>query len=105
MVVTASATFSCPITTQFGYHLQANAKTLKGSSHPDRNAQFEYIDRKVRRFLRQGQPVISVDTKKKELVGDFKNGGRELRLKETRSRCGSMTSYSRVGTGHSVWRL
>jgi Rhodopirellula transposase. len=66
---------------ELGYSLQANAKTLEGSSHPDRNAQFEHIDRKVRRFLRQGQPVISVDTKKKELVGDFKNGGRELRLK------------------------
>jgi transposase len=66
---------------ELGYSLQANAKTLEGSSHPDRNAQFEHIHRKVRRFLRQGQPVISVDTKKKELVGDFKNGGRELRLK------------------------
>src|SRR5260370_3193498 len=65
---------------ELGYSLQANAKTLEGSSHPDRNAQFEHIRRKVRRFLRQGQPVISVDTKKKELVGDFKNGGRELRL-------------------------
>jgi hypothetical protein len=64
---------------ELGYSLQANAKTLEGSSHPDRNAQFEHIDRKVRRFLRQAQPVISVDTKKKELVGDFKNGGRELR--------------------------
>ena len=66
---------------ELGYSLQANAKTLEGSSHPDRNAQFEHIHRKVRRFLRQRQPVISVDTKKKELVGDFKNGGRELRLK------------------------
>ena len=66
---------------ELGYSLQANAKTLEGSSHPDRNAQFEHIHRKVRRFLRQGQPVISVDTKKKELVGDFKNPGRELRLK------------------------
>src|ERR1700739_1721545 len=66
---------------ELGYSLQANAKTLEGSSHPDRNAQFEYIHRKVRRFLKQGQPVISVDTKKKELVGDFKNVGRELRRK------------------------
>ena len=66
---------------ELGYSLQANAKTLEGSSHADRNAQFEHIHRKVRRFLRQGQPVISVDTKKKELVGDFKNPGRELRLK------------------------
>jgi len=62
-----------------GYSLQANAKTIEGASHPDRNAQFEYINRRVRQFLGQGEPVISVDTKKKELVGDFKNGGRELR--------------------------
>src|SRR5258708_29945208 len=66
---------------ELGYSLQANAKTLEGSSHPDRNAQFEHIHRKVRRFLRQGQPVISGDTKTKELVGDFKNGGRRLRFK------------------------
>jgi hypothetical protein len=60
-----------------GYSLQANRKTREGSSHPDRNAQFEHIARKVRSFQRRGQPVISVDTKKKELVGDFKNAGRE----------------------------
>jgi hypothetical protein len=63
------------------YSLQANAKTREGRSHPDRNAQFEHIHAKVQGFLSQGQPVISVDTKKKELVGDFKNGGRELRPK------------------------
>jgi hypothetical protein len=51
---------------ELGYSLQANAKTLEGSSHPDRNAQFEHIHRKVQRLLKQGQPVISVDTKKKE---------------------------------------
>jgi len=60
-----------------GYRLQANRKTREGSSHPDRDAQFEYLNRRVERFLRRGRPVISVDTKKKELVGDFKNGGRE----------------------------
>jgi hypothetical protein len=59
------------------YSLQSNRKTREGSSHPDRNAQFEHIARKVRSFQRRGQPVISVDTKKKELVGDFKNAGRE----------------------------
>jgi Rhodopirellula transposase DDE domain len=59
------------------YSLQANRKTRDGSSHPDRNAQFEHIASKVRSFQRRGQPVISVDTKKKELVGDFKNAGRE----------------------------
>jgi Rhodopirellula transposase DDE domain len=64
-----------------GYSLQANAKTLEGASHPDRNAQFEHINRRVRTFLSKREPVISVDTKKKELVGEFKNGGRELRPK------------------------
>ena len=63
------------------YSLQANRKTLEGTEHPDRNAQFEHINERVQRYLAAGQPVISVDTKKKELVGDFKNGGRELRPK------------------------
>jgi len=62
-----------------GYSLQANRKTREGTKHPDRNAQFEYINASVQRFLDCGQPAISVDTKKKELVGDFKNGGREWR--------------------------
>jgi hypothetical protein len=62
---------------ELGYSLKANRKTREGSSHPDRNAQFEHIARKVRSFQRRGQPVISVDTKKKELVGDFKNAGQE----------------------------
>jgi hypothetical protein len=60
-----------------GYSLQGNRKTREGASHPDRNAQFEHINGLVRVFQQRGQPVISVDTKKKELVGDFKNGGRE----------------------------
>jgi len=60
-----------------GYSLQANRKTREGTSHPDRNAQFEYINASVQRFLKRGQPVISVDAKKKEKVGDFKNGGQE----------------------------
>lgn len=64
---------------QAGYSLQANRKTREGASHPDRNAQFEYLNASVKRFDRRGQPAISVDTKKKELVGDFKNGGREWR--------------------------
>ena len=66
---------------EVGYSLQANRKTREGTSHPDRNAQFEYINTSVKRFLRRGQPAISVDTKKKELVGDFKNAGREWRPK------------------------
>jgi hypothetical protein len=60
-----------------GYSLQANRKTREGGSHPDRNAQFEYINSLVRRFLKRGQPAISVDAKKKELIGDFKNPGGE----------------------------
>ncbi len=66
---------------QQGYSLQANRKTREGSSHPDRNAQFEYINRQVRAFQKRQQPVISVDTKKKELVGEFKNAGEEWRPK------------------------
>jgi len=62
-----------------GYSLQANRKTREGAAHPDRNAQFEYINATASAFLRRRQPVISVDTKKKELVGDFKNAGREWR--------------------------
>jgi len=63
------------------YSLQANQKTLEGSFHPDRDAQFHHISDKIREFQADRQPVISVDTKKKELVGDFKNNGRELRPK------------------------
>jgi hypothetical protein len=59
------------------YSLQVNRKTKEGSSHPDRDAQFEYINQQVRAFQKRGQPVVSVDTKKKELVGDFRNAGRE----------------------------
>ena len=62
-----------------GYSLQANRKTREGPSHPDRDAQFRSINQHVRRFQAAGQPVISVDTKKKELVGDFKNAGRQWR--------------------------
>lgn len=65
-----------------GYSLQANSKTIEGErDHPDRNAQFENISEKVKAQMAAGDPVVSVDTKKKELVGDFKNAGRELRPK------------------------
>lgn len=63
---------------EMGYSLQANRKVLEGSTHPDRNGQFEHIHQKVQAFQGRKQPVISVDAKKKELVGNFKNGGREL---------------------------
>ncbi len=62
-----------------GYSLQANRKTKEGARHPDRDGQFRHINAAMARQLRRGQPAISVDTKKKELVGDFKNGGREWR--------------------------
>ena len=62
------------------YSLQANRKTMEGKQHPDRDAQFNYINRKARGQQKRNQPVISVDTKKKELVGDFKNAGREWYL-------------------------
>ena len=63
---------------EMGYSLQANSKTLEGVSHPDRDAQFDHINRQAQEYFATVDPVISVDTKKKELVGDFKNGGREL---------------------------
>src|SRR5271168_722158 len=62
-----------------GYSLQANRKTREGKNHPDRNAQFEHISQQVQRVQKRGQPVVSIDTKKKELVGDFKNSGQEWR--------------------------
>ena len=66
---------------QQGYSLQANRKTEEGSAHPDRNAQFEHIHQLALNFQEQGQPVVSVDTKKKELVGSFKNAGQEWQPK------------------------
>jgi hypothetical protein len=62
-----------------GYSLQANVKTVEGKQHPDRDAQFRHINAKVKEYLSQDLPVLSVDTKKKELVGDFKNAGQEWR--------------------------
>ena len=62
---------------RLGYSLQANRKTHEGADHPDRDAQFEHINQTAKAALAAGQPVISVDTKKKELIGEFKNGGRE----------------------------
>lgn len=73
----SSPTIGMILRQQLEYSLQGLKKTKEGSSHEDRNAQFEYLNRKCQEFQERGQPVISVDTKKKELVGDFKNGGRE----------------------------
>ena len=66
---------------QLGYSLQANRKTREGNQHPDRDAQFRHINEKVTAAIASCEPAISIDTKKKELVGDFKNGGREWRPK------------------------
>ena len=68
---------------QMGYSLQSVRKTREGAAHPDRNEQFEHINATAAKFLRRAKPVISVDTKKKELVGDFKNAGREWQPKRT----------------------
>jgi hypothetical protein len=62
-----------------GFSLQGNAKTIEGARHPDRDAQFRYISEQARAHQDTGQPVISVDTKKKELAGDFANGGKDYR--------------------------
>jgi hypothetical protein len=64
---------------ELNYGCQANRKTREGESHPDRNGQFEHINATVKAAIAAGTPAISVDTKKKELIGDFKNPGRELR--------------------------
>ena len=64
-----------------GYSLQATSKTTEGAQSPDRDAQFEHINAEAKRFLKLGQPIVSVDTKKKELIGDFKNAGREWQPK------------------------
>jgi len=75
---TASHTSIGNLLKELGYSLQGNQKTLEGSRHPDRNAQFEFINSLTEGAINEGQPVISVDTKKKELVGHYKNGGKEL---------------------------
>jgi hypothetical protein len=77
----ASRTLVGQLLHEAGYSLQGNHKTREGANHPDRDAQFEHINERVKRQRRRGEPAVSVDTKKKELVGDFKNGGREWRPK------------------------
>ena len=75
-----------------GYSLQANVKTIEGRQHPDRDAQFRYINARVRLFQRTGDPVVSVDTKKKELIGAFRNAGRTWRPEVPPSGCSPTTS-------------
>jgi len=79
--IAASHQLVAELLTQENYSLQANVKTRDGGDHPQRNAQFEHINARIIENQAEGQPVISVDTKKKELVGDFKNSGREWRPK------------------------
>src|SRR5260370_1397771 len=71
----------CDLLAQLNYSLQSTRKTREGGQHPDRDAQFNHIARTAAQYQAAGDPVISVDTKKKELVGDFKNGGREWQPK------------------------
>ena len=66
---------------EMGYSLQGNLKTIEGTQHPDRDKQFRYINKQVSKFMRSKDPVVSVDTKKKELIGAFKNGGKTWREK------------------------
>ena len=66
---------------ELGYSMQSNRKANEGSSHPDRDAQFQFISDEVESAIRRGQPAVSIDTKKKELVGNFKNGGAEWEKK------------------------
>ena len=83
---TVSATSVGRLLNDMGYSLQSVSKSTEGASHPDRNAQFEHINTTAEDFLARGEPVVSVDTKKKELVGDFKNAGREWQPKATPER-------------------
>ena len=75
------ATYLCDLLAAEGYSLQSVRKTREGAQHPDRDAQFHHLNAQAQAAIQDGQPVISVDTKKKELVGDFKNAGQEWRKK------------------------
>ncbi len=71
---------------ELGFSLQANQKTLEGATHPDRNQQFEFINKRAKWFLARGYPVLSIDTKKKELIGNYKNAGKQWRKKKNPER-------------------
>jgi len=86
---------------ELGYSLQANVKTLEGSSPPERDAQFRYLNAQVRRFLARGEPVLSVDTKKKERIGAFKNPGRTWRPQGT-PQAVNMYDYPSLGLGTAI---
>ena len=88
-----------------GYSLQAAQKTAEGKQHPDRDGQFEYINANAEKCLAQGIPFISVDTKKKELVGDFENAGRKWQPKASR-RTSAFTSFrATLSERRSLWGL
>ena len=70
-----------------GYHLYVNVKRFTGPAHPDRDRQFRYLEEQIERFRGNGLPIISVDTKKKELIGDFKNAGSKLGLRPEEVNC------------------
>ena len=84
-----------------GYSLQANVKTVEGTQHPDRDAQFRYINQQVSRFLRAHDPVVSVDTKKKELIGAFANTGRRWKPQGTPDRV-SVHDFPHLGKGKAI---
>jgi hypothetical protein len=91
---------------EMGYTLQANVKTREGPPHPDQDAQFRYLNRQVKSFRRTGNPVISIDTKKKELVGAFKNGGRRWMPKGTPDQVSPYDFPSQAeGKAIPLWRL
>jgi hypothetical protein len=86
---------------EMGFTLQANVKTREGPQHPDRDAQFRYLNRQVKTFRRSGAPVISVDTKKKELVGAFKNGGRRW-LPKGKAEETLVHDFAHLGQGKAI---
>ena len=86
---------------EMGYSLQSNAKSLEGSSPPERDAQFRYINRQVKKQIRRGEPVLSIDTKKKERVGRFKNNGKTYRPKGEPERV-NVYDYPYLGEGTAI---
>ena len=84
-----------------GYTLQSNVKTREGPQHPNRDAQFHYLNKQVKVFRRSGDPVISVDTKKKELVGAFKNAGRRWRQKD-KADAVNVHDFPQLGHGKAI---
>ncbi|NSL42686.1 ISAzo13 family transposase, partial [Streptomyces sp. 8P21H-1] len=85
-----------------GFSLQAGAKTLEGKQHPDRDAQFRYINEQAKEHMADGQPVISVDAKKKELIGDYKNTGRQWRPSGEPARVKTHDFLDRQGPGKAI---